>query len=130
MEETAKSLQSGRAERRQVFRYRVDERAHVFLVDVRSRLPGRVLDISMAGCRIRAPERFPVGIFRRVEVEFVLDGLPFRLPGVIQAVHDRFTIGIRFLDVSERKRDQLAVAITELSDKAQDAGERPAASGA
>jgi hypothetical protein len=94
----------------------VNSEASVFLLDVRSRVMGRVLDVSLGGCRIRANERFPVVIYRRVEVEFTLDGLPFRLAGVVQSVHDRYTVGIRLLDLSDRKRAQLMMVIDELEE--------------
>lgn len=103
------------SERRSNPRYSVDTRASVFFIDVRVQIPGRVLDVSMGGCRIRTDQRFPVGIYRRVEAEFKVDGLPFRLAGVVQALHDRFTVGIRFLDMSARKRDQLAQLIDEIA---------------
>ena len=43
-----------------------------------------------------------------------MDGLPFRLGGVTQAIYDPFNVGIRFLDVSERKREQLTQLIGEI----------------
>jgi hypothetical protein len=104
-----------RRERRQAARHAVDSTATIFLVDVRSNVSGRIVDVSMSGCRIRLPERFPVGIYRRVEVEFLLDGLPFRLPGVVQSLHDRFTAGIRFVDLSERKQEQLSFVMEEIA---------------
>jgi hypothetical protein len=72
----------------------------------------------VGGCRIRTDERFPVGIYTRVETEFRLEGLPFRLGGVIQAVHDRDRrlVGIRFLDMSIRKREQLEQLIEEIEE--------------
>jgi hypothetical protein len=91
----------------------------VFLLDLRVHIPGRIVDVSLGGCRIRARERFPVGIYRRVEVEFMLDGLPFRLAGVVQALHDKYTIGIRLLDLSERKREQLTSLMEELEETAR-----------
>jgi len=103
-------------ERRGFARYMVDSAATVFLVDLRIRIPGRIVDVSLGGCRIKSPERFPVGIYRRVEVEFTLDGLPFRLAGVVQALHDAHTIGIRLLDLSERKREQLTGLMEELEE--------------
>jgi len=72
--------------------------------------------------------RFPVGIFTRVEIEFRLEGLPFRLGGVIQAIHDRHTVGIRFLDLSNRKREQIEDLIAEIVEHdaaAAAAGEAP-----
>ena len=77
---------------------------------------GRIVDVSLGGCRIRTDERFPVGIYRRVETEFTFDGLPFRLGGVVQSLHDKFTVGIRFLDMSERKRSQLMELIEEIDE--------------
>jgi c-di-GMP-binding flagellar brake protein YcgR len=101
-------------ERRVQSREEVDTKAVIFLINIASRLQGRILDLSPGGCRIRADERFPVGIYTRVETEFRLGGLPFRLGGVIQAIHDRRTVGIRFLDMSSRKREQVTQLIEEI----------------
>jgi len=101
-------------ERRQQSRHEVDTTATILLVNVGSTLRGRILDLSLAGCRIRTDEHFPVGIYTRVEIEFRYQGLPFRLGGVIQAIHDRDTVGIRFLDLSQRKREQVLELIGEI----------------
>ncbi|MGD0732026.1 MAG: PilZ domain-containing protein [Terracidiphilus sp.] len=103
-------------ERRVQSRHEVDTSALILLVNVGSWLQGRILDLSLSGCRIRSEERFPVGIYTRVEIEFRLEGLPFRLGGVIQAIHDRNHVGIRFLDVSERKRVQVEQLIEEIEE--------------
>ncbi len=110
--QTAKA--PARRERRKQSRHEVDTSATILLVNVGSTLKGRILDLSLTGCRIRTDERFPVGIYTRVEAEFRLEGLPFRLGGVIQAIHDRNTVGIRFLDLSERKREQVLELIGEI----------------
>jgi hypothetical protein len=101
-------------ERRQQSRHEVDTTATILLVNVGSTLRGRILDLSLTGCRIRTDEHFPVGIYTRVETEFRYQGLPFRLGGVIQAIHNRDTVGIRFLDLSERKREQVLELIAEI----------------
>jgi hypothetical protein len=105
-------------ERRMQSRHEVDTSAVIRLINVGSLLQGRIVDLSLSGCRIRTEERFPVGIYTRVETEFRLEGLPFRLGGVIQAVHDRdrLSVGIRFLDVSERKRAQVEQLIAEIEE--------------
>jgi hypothetical protein len=121
MEET-----SAPSDRRSQPRYAVDEAATVHFIDVRAQVSGRILDLSMSGCRIRTSERFPVGIYRRVETEFKLDGLPFRLGGVVQSIHDKFTVGIRFLDLSPRKRDQLKSLMDEIEAMQQRGGADPA----
>ncbi len=101
-------------ERRINRRCEVDTSAVIYLVKVGSKLTGQILDLSLGGCRIHTAERFPVGIYTRVETEFRLQGLPVRLGGVIQAIHGRDLVGIRFLDVSQRKREQIAELIDEI----------------
>jgi c-di-GMP-binding flagellar brake protein YcgR len=101
-------------ERRVQSREEVDTEAVIFLINIASRLQGRILDLSLGGCRIRADERFPVGIYTRVETEFSVKGLSLRLAGVVQAIHDRHTIGVRFLDMSSRKREQVEELIGDI----------------
>lgn len=103
-------------ERRSHNRLTVDDSSTIILVKIGSRLTGRIVDISIGGCRIRCQERFPVGIYTRVETEFRIEGLPFRLGGVVQAIHDHQTVGIRFLDTSSRKREQLEQLIEEINE--------------
>ena len=103
-------------DRRGQIRHEVDTRATIFLVKAGFTLRGQILDLSLSGCRIHTDERFPVGIYARVEMEFQLKGLPFRLGGVIQAIHNRNMVGIRFLDLSERKRQQVLDLIDEIEE--------------
>ena len=107
-----------RRERRQQERQPVDTSAVIHLINTGSRIVGRIVDLSPSGCRIRTSGPFPVGIYTRVETEFRVQGLPFRLGGVIQAIHDRArcNIGVRFLDVSDRKREQVEELIKEIAD--------------
>ena len=112
----AGDARSGVRERRAQKRHAVDTSGTIYLIDVRAQVAGRILDISMSGCRIRTAERFPVGIYRRVETEFRVDGLPFRLAGVVQSLHDKFNVGIRFLDMSPRKQEQLAQLMQEIEE--------------
>lgn len=117
-------------ERRTQSRHEVDTSAWIHLINVGSRLGGRIVDLSLGGCRIRTMDHFPVGIYTRVETEFRVAGISFRLGGVIQAVHDRdrFNVGIRFLEMSERKREQLAQLIEEI-EKMYDEEDRGVAAG-
>jgi len=103
-------------ERRAQSRHGVDTSAVIYLINIAARLQGRILDLSLSGCRIRTDERFPVGIYTRVETEFRLEGLPFRLGGVIQSIHDKHHVGIRFLDLSPRKREQVEQLIEEIEE--------------
>ena len=97
-------------------RQKVDTAAVIGLIDLAANVKGRMLDVSMGGCRICTDRRFPVGIFRRVETEFRIEGLPFRVAGVTQTIYDQFNVGIRFLDMSDRRREMLAQLIEEIKD--------------
>jgi c-di-GMP-binding flagellar brake protein YcgR len=100
-------------------RHSVYTPAKLLLVRLRISMPGCVLNLSESGCRLRTDEPFNVGIYVRAEAEFYLHGLPFRIGGVTQAIIDKNTIGIRFLEMSDRCRAQLKELIEEIS-----AGER------
>jgi hypothetical protein len=69
----------------------------------------------MNGCWIRSDEPFPVGVYTRVEAEFRLEGLPFLLGGVVQAIHGPYDVGIRFLGMSQRKREQVEQLVAEIA---------------
>jgi hypothetical protein len=103
-----------RRDRRAQVRHAVDTSAAIYLVKSGSKLDGRILDLSVSGCRIRTFERRQLGIYTRVEAGFRLNGLPFRIGGVIQAVHDRHHVGIRFVDLSDRNRQRVEELIEEI----------------
>jgi hypothetical protein len=101
-------------ERRGHARHELDTTAMILLPNVESPLHGRILDLSLTGSRVRTDERFPASINTRVETDFRPQGLPFRLGGVIQAIHERNIVGIRFLDINEQKREQVSSLIGEI----------------
>lgn len=101
-------------ERRAQAREHVDTSALIFLVKGGVHFTGRIVDLSFGGCCIRVADSLPLGIYIRVELEFRLRGLPFRLAGVIQSRRDQHSVGIRFLDVSERKQQQVAELMAEI----------------
>ncbi|MGA2535351.1 MAG: PilZ domain-containing protein [Terracidiphilus sp.] len=102
-----------RPERRAHPRHMVDASASLIPVPGGSKLSGRILDLSLEGCRVRTDARSSLGIFSRVETEFRLEGLPFRLGGSVQAIHDRCLVGVHFLEMSDRKRAQIPQLIAE-----------------
>jgi c-di-GMP-binding flagellar brake protein YcgR len=104
------------SDRRASNRHAVDTRANLILVKSAISMSGCILNLSLGGCRVRTDERFNVGIYTRLEAEFFLHGLPFRVGGVSQAILDKNTIGIRFLDMSDRRRDQLAELMAEIAE--------------
>ena len=103
-------------ERRALPRHLVDAKAYLLLVKSGSALRGKILNLSPIGCRIHCDERIKIGIYTRVETEFYLEGMSFLLAGVIQAVHSAHDVGIRFLDLSPRKREQVQQLIRDLEE--------------
>lgn len=112
----AEAKASDRKVRCAEIRQKVDTAAVIRLIDLAATVQGRILDVSMGGCRIRTDRRFPLGIFRRVETEFRIEGLPFRVAGVTQKIYDGFNVGIRFLDMSDRRRELLSQLIEEIKE--------------
>jgi c-di-GMP-binding flagellar brake protein YcgR len=117
-EDDAGAPPAEKTERRNERRHTVDGTAVLHLLDPFIHLRGRILDLSLNGCQFRTEDCFRLGIYRRVEIEFQVDGLPFRLIGVTQSVHNLHKVGVRFLDVSERKRQQLIELIAEIEERA------------
>jgi len=117
--QSAAPADEAKPERRMQPRHSVDMAAVIQLIDgnsgLGSRLRGRILDLSSTGCRIRTDDRFAAEIYTCVEIEFRAQGLPFRLAGMIQAIHGRSAVGIRFLEVSARKRQQLEQLMQEIA---------------
>ena len=74
-------------DRRAQSRMTVDTSADILLINIGCHLAGRIQDLSVGGCRI-------------------------------QAVHDqhRQLVGIRFLDMSSRKREQVEQLIKEIEE--------------
>lgn len=113
-EVNAEELATGPQSRRAVPRFGVDEDAHLRLVIHGSTHPCRVLDLSLTGCRVRTEERFLAGMLVRVEVNFKVKGLPFRFGGVTQWTDGQHLVGVRFVDVPQRRKDDLVEALDEV----------------
>jgi hypothetical protein len=106
------ALREQRGKPRQV----ADDVATIILCRAGSALRGRIVKLSLSSCHIRTEKRIPAAIYTRVETEFHLRGFPFRLSGILQAMHDRYTVDIGFLELSERKREQILELMGELEE--------------
>ena len=133
LEDNAERPSRLHSKRRAHPRYLVDELASMLLVHQSTTVLGRITELSLGGCRIRTAERFLArgipkrvlaGALVRVEVAFEMLGVAFRLSGVTQWTDSKYRVGIRFLDLSARKREQLLELVEELEklrNKAQSA---------
>jgi c-di-GMP-binding flagellar brake protein YcgR len=84
------------------------------LVHQGSTIDCRIIDLSLGGCQVRAEGQFLAGPMVRVEVLFRVLGETLRIAGVTQWTRQKQWIGIRFLDVTERKRAALLQLIHEI----------------
>jgi c-di-GMP-binding flagellar brake protein YcgR len=103
-------------DRRTQARYPTAGLASIVLIKSGSVLRGTIQDLSLSGCHILCHEKFPVGIYTRVQIDFYLEGMSFLLAGVVQAIYGPKDVGIRFLDISSRKRDQIQQLIQEIEE--------------
>jgi hypothetical protein len=109
-------------ERRGQPRQAVDLTAAIYLIKSVSKVNGHLLDLSLSGCRIRTDARILVDLYTRIEAGFYHLGMPFRVAGVIQAIHARDEVGIRFMDMSERNREKLRGLMEELMEELKEQG--------
>lgn len=112
-------MRAKRKERRSDHRHSANLSATIYLLAHQVSLPGRMVDVSMSGCKICLPEPFFATVPLRVEVEFILRGIPLRLPGVAKVLHDKHSVGIRFVEITERKRERLALVIDAVAAEAE-----------
>lgn len=81
-----------------------------------SHVSGTLAALNIEGCKMKTAQPFVAGIHLRVEVEFQMCGLHFRLVGVIDDVRDKSNLDIRFLEMSRRKQEEIAEVIAELKE--------------
>ena len=101
-------------DRRNRLRLTVDEDFSLMLVGHGLPLQGRILDLSQEGCRLSTRERFTAGAKMQVEMAFSVNGVAFRIRGLVQWTDSEHLMGIRFLELTPRRREQLAEVISDL----------------
>jgi hypothetical protein len=104
---------AGANERRAYPRQKVDSTAVISLLNVGCQFRGRLVDLSLNGCRVRTDERSKVNVHTRVKTELLLNGVLFRLSGVIEDNEDQRILRIRFQEMNGRQREQLEQLIEE-----------------
>lgn len=75
-----------------------------------------VLDISQSGCRVCLNQPHEIAMGTTVEIRMKLNGIPVRLGGVIQVRLNDLTFGIKYIELSGRKRDQMVELIEEIKE--------------
>ena len=114
-DEKAQILAAVGAEGRTSHRHPVHSGAMLNVIGQDLSVHCNVLDLSLGGCRLRAKDQFRVEAQVRVEVTFTIRGLPMLLPGVVQWTDCAGNFGIRFTNMSSRRRDALAELLAEIA---------------
>ncbi len=104
-------------------RFAVDQDAVLLLVSHGLPVQCRIVDLSLEGCRVSTIARFPTGPCVHVELTFKVNGIAFRVGGSVLWTDDRNGLGIHFVGVNQRRREELAEVLGEVEG---DAAERAA----
>ena len=109
-------------DRRSTPRYAVDTEATVVLVNRGPSLCGRLVELSLDGCRLRADRYCALAAPAPIEVMFKVNGIDFRLGGTMQWAEAQQMAGIQFGPMARRRRDFLVELLAELeAEKAAEA---------
>jgi PilZ domain len=99
-------------------RYAVDEDSVLLLVAHGMPVRARIVDLSLTGCRVRAYDRFSSKAGRPIEITFKANGIDFRFSGVVQWSDEHNYLGIRFVNMVDRRKKELADVIEEMASAA------------
>jgi hypothetical protein len=114
VEEALEGLPIVQEERRADPRYTVEGPAAIVILEQGIGFRCSVLDLSLSGCRLHTSLRFPGSAWDRVEVSFKLRGISLRFNGQIQWIDGRQKIGIRFTNITARRRAELSEVLAEV----------------
>ena len=75
----------------------------------------RIVDLSLTGCRARAYDRFSIKAGRAIEITFKANGIDFRFNGIVQWSDEHNYLGIRFVNIADRRKKDLAEVMKEMA---------------
>ena len=79
---------------------------------------GTLIDLSPCGCTARLNESFAGRLDDPVEVYFGLQGLRFGMSGITRSIDNLQRIGVQFISVVGRRRDDLHLVLAEICTEA------------
>src|SRR5260370_12105205 len=106
-------------ERRSDTRYVVDAEATLVIVSQGALVRGRICQISLDGCRMRTDKPISFATPAGIEVMFKINGIAFRLGGVLQWADSQQSAGIQFGSMAPRRRKAGLELLAELEAEKQ-----------
>jgi PilZ domain len=101
-------------ERRSTPRFNCDGQAKISLLPSDGIfLPGKIRDLSLAGCLLDT--KLPIEAGTRAEVVVRVNAASFRAVGIVKALRDDSAVGIEFVRLSAGGRELLADLVSELA---------------
>jgi hypothetical protein len=113
-EEYARALADLPSNRRTSPRHALEGDASILLVDHGLSISCNILDLSLGGCQLRTCDPFPAGVRVLVEVSFKVHGIVLRFRGTVQWKAGECLFGIRFAEMTSRRREELAGVLIEV----------------
>ncbi len=101
-------------DRRSHPRFGTDDPATLLVLNHGSTLSARILDLGLGGCRLQLPKGTRISCPARLEVSFRINGIALRLSGCSQWTDGRQTVGVRFGEMSSRRKDELIALLAEI----------------
>jgi hypothetical protein len=96
-------------------RFPVDEDSVLLLVNHGMPVKARIVDLSLSGCRVHAYDRFSRKVGLSIEITFKANGIDFRFNGVVQWSDGHNYLGIRFVNMTSARKEELAEVIEEMA---------------
>jgi len=103
------------SEQRRFPRLSCDGIAHLRVIPSGGSETGCVVNLSKRGCCFVADKPLRGIAGSGIEVHLKVRGIDLRVPGIIRHIRKGVRAGIEFVDLSDRKRDQIDELIGELS---------------
>ena len=116
VKDSAGYLRFRQDERRAQPRFHCKGVAAIRVLAVEAKLAGTLLDLSASGCRIETAAPFPAIENPYIEVVLCVDGITLRIAGVVRNTNQDNRVGIEFMDVTERKAEQIEALIADLTE--------------
>jgi hypothetical protein len=102
-------------ERRRAARFECEGQAAVLALKTGVRFQGKIQDLSIQGCLLKADKTHNLSVYELVEITFNVNQEPFRVRAHVRVIRECGSIGFQFELPSERTTRRLESLVDELA---------------